>query len=596
MSSIIGYSISEDRYFHKRALLALDDELTKAEIVRRGWAVGPLYLPWPLYHTPKDGYNLYPVTNHSAFRDDLERGYTFKYEGQYYTIRGYNAIPSPLTLPYWNRGRGVTNEYAISIIMAALNAPVVVNPISEEPYKVRWTTYAGEQVDMTVWIFNRRVGIPSTLDPDGVYETTKIPGVGYASMLKDWGTLDHEEEKAHVGYPISLISILEKVVRQISFVVHYPNCELGNDVCASYDVEPTVDDNKNIMSVKVKFKGLSHAKVRRLIMPRYQPRTATSAISCHVMTKLMAQRFVDSLYTKDVYDRLKTMLYGDGAGNILSLKWFYGVRPNLSTAKQAKVSLGNVVLENVVAPVYNGDFVQVYMGYVKVPREFGDYRDFTNVRYQAYLPMVGTIDLDPSVVVGENLHLLYTVNLTDGSAVVTLAISKLMTGNVPVLPKRNDWYDTPQIVFTSSVTYGYEIPLNVDSIRSPSLVVGDIVTKAVVGGVSGAVAGNYAGAAIGATIGAVAGASGGVETTYSSGSLSPNSNVMGSFVPTLIRTVNSDESGDISAAVGAPSGKVVRVGDASGYLKAAVVYGTPSTTMQHADEIENILKEGIHIS
>ena len=594
MSSIIGYSISEDRFAQKRALLAFDDELTKAEIVRRGWAVGPLYLPWPLYDTPKDGYRYYTLRDHSAFRTDLEARNAFKYEGQYYLIKRYNAVASPLTLPYWNRGRGITNEYAISIIMAALNAPVVANPKYEDVYKVRWTTYAGERVDMTVWVYDKNMGISD--EPDGTYETTKIPGVGYTSLLKDWDTLDHEDEKANDGYPPRLISIIEGRTRNISFTVHYPNCELGDDVCADYAVETSVDANKNILSVKVTFEGLFHTKVRRLIMPRYQPRTATSAISCYVMTRTMAQRFVDSLYNKDVYDRLKAMLYGDGAGNILSLKWFYGVRPNLSTPKQAKVSLGNVVLDNVVAPIYNGDFVQVYMGYVNVPREFGDYRDFTNVRYQAFLPMVGTIDLDPSVVVGENLHLLYTVNLTDGSAVVTLATSKLTEGSKPVLPKKNDWYDTPQVVFTTSITYGYEIPLNVDSIRSPSLVVGDIVTKAVAGGVAGAVAGNYAGAAIGATFGAVAGAAGGVETTYSSGSLSPNSNVMGSFVPTLTRIITSDESGDISAAAGAPSGKVVRVGEASGYLKAAMVYGTPSTTMQHTDEIIDMLKEGIRIS
>ena len=594
MSNIIGYSVSGDRFTHKRALLTFDDELTKAEIIRRGWAVGPLYLPWPLYDTPKDGYRYYGLREHSAFRKDLEVQNVFKYEGQYYLIKRFNAVASPLTLPYWNKGRGVTNEYAISIIMAALNAPVVVNPSREDVYKVRWTTYAGEQVDMTVWVFDKYEGIPD--DPDGVYETTKIPGVGYTSMLKDWDTLDHEEETAHYGIPPRLSAIVDLRTRKITFTVHYPNCELGDDVCANYVVEPSSDADKNITSVKVTFNGLYHTKVRRLIMPRYQPRTATSAISCHVMNKLMAQRFVDSLYTKDVYDKLKAMLYGDGAGNILSLKWFYGVRPNLSTPKQVKVSLGNVVLENVVTPVYNGDFVQVYMGYVDVPREFGDYRDFTNVRYQAYLPMVGTIDLDPSVVVGETLHLLYTVNLTDGSAVVTLAISKLMEGNKPVLPKKNDWYDTPQIVFTTSITYGYEIPLNVDSIRSPSLVVGDIVTKAVAGGVAGAVAGNYVGAAIGATFGAVAGAASGVETTYSSGSLSPNSNVMGSFVPSLTRSITSDVSGDISAAVGYPCGKVVKVADASGYLKAAMVYGTPSTTMRHTDEIENMLKEGIYIS
>jgi outer membrane lipoprotein SlyB len=191
---------------------------------------------------------------------------------------------------------------------------------------------------------------------------------------------------------------------------------------------------------------------------------------------------------------------------------------------------------------------------------------------------------------------IYTVNLTDGSAVVNLSVSPLRIGNTPTLYKNGDWYEIQQPVFTTSITYGYEIPLNVDSIRTPSLLVGDIVSKAVFGGVAGAMAGNYVGAAIGAVGGAVAGAAGGPETTYSVGALTANSNVMEDFEPKLIRTIVKDQSGDISAAVGAPSGKVVRVGDASGYLKAAMVYGTPSTTMQHTDEIVGMLKEGIYIS
>ena len=595
MSNIIGYSFYPATGYHYfRAFPTFDDNLTKAEIVRRGWAAGPLYLPWPLYDTPKDGYKYYNVKDFSAFRTDLEHDITFKHEGQYYTIKRYNALPSPLTLPYWNRERGVTNEYAISVIMTVMNGPVTANFKNEDVYSIHWVTYGGERVDEKVWIYNKNRGIPD--EALGVYETTKIPGVGYTSQLKEWVIDDHEDEVAEYGYHPRVVRIVEDS-RRIIFPIHYPNCELGNDICAVYEVTPKYDNNKSIISVEVAFKGLFHQEVRRLIMPRYQPRTATSAISCYVLNKAGVQSFIDSLYTKDVYDRVKAMLYGDGAGNILSLKWFYGVRPNLSTPKQVKVSLGNVILEKVVAPVYDGDFVQVYMGYVNVTREYGDSRDITNVRYQAYLPMVGTVDLDPSQIVGKNLHLLYTVNLTDGSAVVTLASGGVMQGGKPTLYKNDGgWYETPQIVFTTSITYGYEIPLNVDSIRSPSLLVGDIVTKAVAGGVAGAVAGNYEGAAIGATFGAVAGAAGGVETTYSSGALSPNSNVMGDFTPKLIRTINKDLSGDISYAVGSPSGKVVRVGDASGYLKAAMVYGTPSSTMQHTDEIVNMLKEGIYIS
>lgn len=333
-------------------------------------------------------------------------------------------------------------------------------------------------------------------------------------------------------------------------------------------------------------------------MVRFQPRTKTGTISCHVMTWPMVKSLINDLYTTDVYEKIKQMLYGDGANNLLSLKWFYGVRSSVSATRQAKVTLGNVVLGGVATPVHDGDFVQVYMGYVNVPREYNDYRDYTNVQYHAYIPMVGDIDLDPSQVVGKDLHLLYTVNLTDGSAIVTLAISNLKAGGKPALPQSDGWYDTPQIVFTSSITYGYEIPLKAESIQDPSLRVGEVVAKAVIAGVGGAVAGGIPGAAIGAVGGAVSGvASGaGVQNTYSVGSLTPNSNILGDFTPKLKRTITKDVSGDISAAVGYPCGKEVKVGDARGYLKAAMVYGTPSTTMQHTDEIVNMLKEGIYIS
>ena len=331
-------------------------------------------------------------------------------------------------------------------------------------------------------------------------------------------------------------------------------------------------------------------------MPRYQPRTTTDSISCYVMTRSLVKQFIADLYTTDTYEKVKQMLYGDGANNLLSLKWFYGVRPSITTPRSSRITLGNVVMDKTVAPVYNGDFVQVYMGYIRVPREYEDYRDYTNVRYQAYIPMVGVIDLDPAQVVGKHIHLLYTVNLTDGSAVVTLSTSNIVVAGRPTLPQTDGWYDTPQIVFTSSITYGYEIPLTAESIRSSSLLVGEVVSKAIAGGVGGALVGNFVGAALGATAGAISAATSGVQTTYSAGALTANSNVMGDFTPKLIRTITKDVSGDISAAVGAPSGKVVRVGDASGYLKAAMVYGTPSTTMQHTDEIVNMLKEGIYIS
>lgn len=543
-----------------QAVVVIDEMVTKADFIKWGWAVEEKYL------NKRDAENAVRI------------GKAFEKGGKYYRLNVFGNKSSRYETPYW-LGSGVTNVFALDLITAALSAPVA-KQVERKAYYGHWITTGGERVDMTLWHHR------SSEKGENTQEWAKIPGVGYEYRLNTF----HSDSPAGEwpfyadGFPW--------------ITVHMPNCEISPHTCVSFSIEAEEEPiTHHFTSTRlVHMSVFFPEKIRRLPMPRYQPRTTTDSISCYVLTRSLVKQFIADLYTTDTYEKVKQMLYGDGANNLLSLKWFYGVRPSITTPRSSKITLGNVVMDKSVAPVYNGDFVQVYMGNIRVPREYEDYRDYTIVRYQAYIPMVGVIDLDPAQVVGKHIHLLYTVNLTDGSAVVTLSTSNIVVAGNPTLPKTDGWYDTPQIVFTSSITYGYEIPLTAESIRSSSLLAGEVVSKAVAGGVGGALVGNFVGAALGATAGAISAATSGVQTTYSAGALTANSNVMGDFTPKLIRTVNKDVSGDISQATGLPCGKEVKVGDASGYLKAAMVYGTPSTTMQHTDEIVNMLKEGIYIS
>lgn len=561
---IDGYAFINDWF---QAVVVIEESVTKADFIKWGWAVEDNYL------NKRDAENAVRI------------GKAFEKGGKYYRLDVSGNKTSRYEYPYWT-GAGVTNPFALDLITAAYSAPVA-KQVARTAYYGHWLSAGNERVDVTLWNHH------SNPKGDVTVELAKLPGIGYEYALNTFHC-----DKPTDEWP-STVAAPASQSNGIWITIHMPNCEISPHTCISLRIEAEEEPitHRFTSTRLVHMTTFFPKKIRRLPMPRYQPRTTTESISCYVMTRPLVKSFIDNLYSKDIYDKVRQMLYGDGANNLLSLKWFYGVRPSITTARTSKITLGNVVVDKVSAPVYNGDFVQVYMGYTKVDREYEDYRDYTNVRYQAYIPMVGVIDLDPAQVVGKYMHLLYTVNLTDGSAVVTLAVSNLVQAGTPVLPKTNEWYDTPQIVFTSSITYGYEIPLNVESIRSASLMVGEVVAKAVVGGVAGAIAGNIPGAVIGAVGGAVGGAlDGGVQSTYSAGALTANSNVMGDFTPKLIRTIAKDVSGDISPAVGAPSGKVVRVGDASGYLKAAMVYGTPSSTMQHTDDIVNILKEGVYIS
>lgn len=589
---IDGYAFID---YRPQAVIVLDEELTKVDIVKRGWA------GWParILSDPKTEGMQGPVFINEAEADKAVAGRkAFKIGRWYYVLGEADYHSSKFEQPYWKKD-GTTDEYVLNLISAALSAPTIDHP--HTPYYYHLNTAGGERVDMTAWDFN--VGNDGRNDDElgigTVIERTKLPGIGY-SFVKS--TLTYDNPKDDERWPPSTAGAVEQS-EYFSVVVNFPNCELGSDTCVvfklKYETErvPFTTPRGGVgYNPKFTLCQLSYSqtffpqKIRRIPMPRFQPRTATDAISCYVMDRQSVKNLIDKLYTKDIYDKIKNMLYGDGAGNILSLKWFYGIRPAISTPQKRKITLGNVILD-ISVPVFAGDFTQVYMGSVYVGGVYGDYRDYTNVRIQVFVPMVGMVDLDPSMVMGKNLHLIYTVNLTDGSAVVTLST----TAANEVFNKVNGWYETDNIVFTTSITYGYEIPLNVESIRSASLMVGEVAAKAIVGGAVGAIAGNVPGAVLGA-IGGAATAADGVQSTYSSGSLSPNSNVMGDFKPKLYRTFNEDASGNITEVAGRPSGKVVKVGDARGYLKAAMVYGTPSTAMQHTDEIVNMLKEGIYIS
>ena len=592
-----GYALIPSLENFGEAKVVVKDRITKADLIKWGWYVDILtrYRSYDYWYWRYGG------------KKEMENGKAFEYKGKYYTFSGKSNAECPFGGTFWASGQVVNNDIE-GLITLALSAPMD-GPVEE--CKAVMTTVDGKKYPFTLWVSPPE----KTVRPfDFTIKSSPVPGISFDRAVKNNDFVDRYE--GYEGFPENFFykkygnwtgdewsrDGLSRMYHTLDlmpyryFVVHFPNCEVTPYLCVEYSYQ-IVSEGDRFTSVGLKIDSVHYTtNIRRIAMPRFQPRTTTDAISCYVMTRPMVQSLITNLYTTDIYEKVKQMLYGDGAGNLLSLKWFYGVRPSVATTRQAKVTLGNVVLDDVVTPVFKGDFVQVYMGYINVAREYGDFRDFTNVRYQAYLPMVGVVDLDPAQVVGKDLHLVYTVNLTDGSAVVTLAISNLQEGGKPALPQTDGWYETPQIVFTTSITYGYEIPLNVESIRSPSLMVGEVVAGAVAGGVAGALAGNYAGAALGAVGGAVRAASDGVQATYSVGSLTANSNVMGDFTPKLIRTIVKDISGDISQATGLPCGKVVKVGDASGYLKAAMVYGTPSTTMQHTDEIVNILKEGIYIS
>lgn len=293
---------------------------------------------------------------------------------------------------------------------------------------------------------------------------------------------------------------------------------------------------------------------------RFNPRTATSTVGCYVADNDGVREWLNDLWSSNLVDTIRKAFIGDGSNALLGIRWFYGIREQLETGASAYVSLGNVAFKSTRKfPVAMKEFVEYDMGSVVVQQYFGDQRDWTASSYQMYLPFIGKIDLDPKDVIGKTIYLKYWINISDGSAVCIVS-------NTPSTP------DGTGTIFTGSCSWGYDIPVRVDSSQDLAARLGRVV--------------------LGMTsLSDTAGAS-----QYSAGELSPNSNVMGDFQAKLIVHRRTDLSGaDYEAVAGLPGAAPATVGSMSGYVKASTVYNAGTLTMRRAGEIVALLQEGIYV-
>jgi len=298
-------------------------------------------------------------------------------------------------------------------------------------------------------------------------------------------------------------------------------------------------------------------------MARYNPRIGTSTVGAYKLNKEGVREFLTDLWTTTTIESIRAQFIGDGSNAILGLQWFYGLSDKVTTTTtQSKINVGNVSFDNIASfPVISSEFVEFDFGALVVPRLHGDYLDYSAVSYRAYLPFVGMIDLDPRDIVGKTLYLKYRINMTDGSAVCQLSSDSSSP-------------DTSGLLFSGSCQWGYDIPIRVDPGRSGVLAALRVVSSMV----------------------PVPGLDGG-QQPYSSGSLAPNTSVSGDFEAKLIMYKRGEITNKtaLAEAVGKPSASTFNVSDATGYLKADVVYNATSLPTRHAGDIVRLLQEGVYI-
>lgn len=317
-------------------------------------------------------------------------------------------------------------------------------------------------------------------------------------------------------------------------------------------------------------------------MARFNPRAKGTTVGMYLLSADDMKQVMKDLWSTSLMETIQSNFIGDGSDAILGLNWFYGLDPYIEkSALSYNPTLGNVLVDGVSVKHAEKEFVRFDFGSINVPAVFGSHLDYTAAVYKMYLPFIGITDLNPADVVGKTLYLSYVVNLSDGSAICRLATdANAMSGN--------------GTLFTSSCSWGYSIPVKVDSVRD-AMTIGAQAVMGVVGGVSmGAMAGP-AGAIAGGAAGAAGGAVFSSAPNYSGGSLSPNSNAMGDFEAKLIVYRNQDMSEQLEESSGTPSGSAGEVSDFTGYLKVDAVYNGSTLAMRRSGEIVAMLQEGIYI-
>lgn len=111
-------------------------------------------------------------------------------------------------------------------------------------------------------------------------------------------------------------------------------------------------------------------------------------------------------------------LFGTILGCILSCKMYPFSIPG--TAATLSVAGSAVALS---CSKLNSQYLTFDFGMIACPRPWGNYLDYTQTSVSIYLPFIGWQPLNCSEVMGRNLHLVYVIDLSNGTFTATLSVS-----------------------------------------------------------------------------------------------------------------------------------------------------------------------------
>ena len=360
---------------------------------------------------------------------------------------------------------------------------------------------------------------------------------------------------------------------------------------------------------------------------RFSPRLRTNGIGVYPLSREQVQTLLKNLWNKTVTEKLQESLgfYKNIEDMIMSLKWFYGFKAEIKqTTEDCYLCIGSKIFDNsageeaIITRPLISEYVEFQCGLRNVEPHFNNYLDYTETKYQIYIPFVGFVDLNPSDILGGYVGLQYNVNMVTGDALAIVVANNPRTNGKDVQ------------ILSIPCNISIDCPLTYQSMDSLFLRGATMAGKAVVAGATAGVAGGSAvnaglaamsaakynddasgwRSALSDTAGSLrkiesAGIAGGIASSFHGNTPSVSRGAgftnetgnLGTFKPFILitRPVKATPS-SLTQIYGQRSLAVKKLSDCHGYTKVvAVKPDSLPKNNKHLDEIISLLQSGIYL-
>lgn len=340
---------------------------------------------------------------------------------------------------------------------------------------------------------------------------------------------------------------------------------------------------------------------------RFSPRINNNGIGVYPLTKSDVISLYAHLWSKTFIDDIKTItgVYSNVSEMILSLKWYYGINNILSKSSSLcyltignkafnyAVNNGEHIFPDITTNPINKDFCVYDCGSVIVEPKLGNYLDYTETKYQLYLPFIGYIDMNPNDVVGSVVNVKYNINIITGESLCYITVTN---------PRSVGSKDIVTNVIPCNVSY--DCPITYQAMADNELRFINTFGKSVQVGLS--MATGAAGISTGGAAGSMALANQAMSNIPNMFSMpTPNvergsglggdTTILGSLLPYFIITRPQKVNANVEEMIGRASYTKGKLSEYSGYTKVEAISNSNNVNNKYMKEILEQLQAGVYL-